>query len=47
MNPLAIPFLIINIILLANLIEILKKVDFSSETKDLREIIDNIIRYFR
>ena len=41
-NPLA----IINIILLANLVEIIKKVNWYKETEDLRNVFQAVLRHF-
>jgi len=46
MEKFIIPLAIINIILLANLIEIIKKVNWYKETEDLRNVFKAVLNHF-
>jgi hypothetical protein len=46
MENFIIPLAIINIILLANLIEIIKNVNWYKETEDLRDVFKAVLRHF-
>jgi len=46
MENFIIPLAIINIILLANLIEIIKKVNWYKETEDLRNVFKAVLNHF-